>query len=88
MAVMLWESMDQMVFELAGTCAGCCHALPCWSAMCRQKTFRSNGRLASVRKKSWRMVPISVDCIVLARLRSASDSSKACGFPFDMINMR
>ena len=41
-----------------------------------------------MRKKSWRIVPISVDCIVLARLRSASDSSNAWGFPFDMINMR
>ena len=88
MAVKLCESMDQMAFEFAGTCAGCCHALPCWSAMCLQKTFLSKGRLASVRKKSCRMVPISVGCRVFAMLRSASDSSNACGFPFDMMNMR
>ena len=89
MAVMLCESMDQMAFESAGDCVGCCcHALPCCSAMWRQKTFLSKGRLASVRKKSWRMVAIALDCSVFAMLRSASDSSNACGLPFDMINMR
>ena len=41
-----------------------------------------------MRKKSCRMVPISVGCRVFAMLRSASDSSNACGFPFDMMNMR
>lgn len=78
MAVILCDSMDQMELESAGVCAGCCHALPCWSAMCRQKTFLSNGRFASLRKKSCRIVPIVLDWSVFAMLRSASDSSNAC----------